>query len=353
MSYKNLCLILLGATCWGLSSAAHSQGFGSGEGLPRNEIIPVTGDLYRFRDVRHFGMFLVTPAGIIVVDPENSTAAAWLKSELDKRFGLPVKWVIYSHAHNDHASGGEVFRDTATFIGHENMRANLTRPADNALLLPREELWDANHDGRLQPTELKDTELADAFEDLDTNHDGALTRAEVWAQRFGGNQIPPDIYYSDRATISLGGKTVELYYMGRNHTDDMTVVRFPAERTIYTVDFLTPKRPPRTYLDGGFLPDWVESLRRVEALDFDIISPGHELPGTKADVIEQRHYLEDLVAAVSKGIAEGKTKRELIDTVLMKDYDHLIEYDFSRARNVAGAYEILMANRLEQRRAGK
>jgi glyoxylase-like metal-dependent hydrolase (beta-lactamase superfamily II) len=344
MSYKNLYLILVGAACWCLGGAAHAQGFGSGEGMPRNEIIPVTGDLYRFRDVRHFGMFLVTPAGIIVVDPENSIAAGWLKGELDKRFGLPVKWVIYSHAHNDHASGGEVFRDTATFIGHENMRANLTRPADDAPLLPREQLWDANHDGRLQRGEVTDTELASPFETLDTNHDGSLSRAEIWAQRFGGNQLPPDIYYTDRATISLGGKTVELYYMGRNHSDDMTVVRFPAERTIYAVDFLTPKRPPRTYLDGGFLPDWVESLRRVEALDFDIISPGHELPGTKADVTEQRRYLEELVAAVSKGIAEGKTKQELVDTVLMKDYDHLIEYDLSRPGNVAGAYEILMAN---------
>ena len=132
--------------------------------------------------------------------------------------------------------------------------------------------------------------------------------------------------------------------MGRNHSDDMSVVLFPEERTIYTVDFLTPKRPPRADLGGGFLPDWVASLRRVEQLDFDIISPGHELPGTKADVIEQRHYLEELVEAVSEGIAAGRTKQQLVETILMEDYDHLIEYDFSRARNVAGAYEILISN---------
>jgi hypothetical protein len=67
------------------------------------------------------------------------------------------------------------------------------------------------------------------------------------------------------------------------------------------------------------------------------------LPGTKADVIEQRQYLEDLVAAVSTGIAEGKNKEELVETILMKDYDHLIEYNVSRARNVAGTYEMLIA----------
>jgi glyoxylase-like metal-dependent hydrolase (beta-lactamase superfamily II) len=121
----------------------------------------------------------------------------------------------------------------------------------------------------------------------------------------------------------------------------MTVVLFPQERTIYTVDFLTPKRPPRTYLDGGFLPDWVESLLRVEQLDFDIISPGHELPGTKADVIEQRRYLEELVAAVADGIAAGKTKEQLVESVRMEGYDHLIEFDVSRSGNVSGAYEIL------------
>ncbi|MGI9257476.1 MAG: MBL fold metallo-hydrolase, partial [Gammaproteobacteria bacterium] len=133
------------------------------------------------------------------------------------------------------------------------------------------------------------------------------------------------------------------HYTGRNHTDDMTVVYFPEERTIYTVDFLTPDRPPRTYLGGGFFPDWLESLRRVEQLDFDIISPGHELPGTKEHVVEQRQYMEELVAAVSEGISEGKSKEELVETILMEDYDHLIEYDLSRAGNVIGVYEALVS----------
>jgi glyoxylase-like metal-dependent hydrolase (beta-lactamase superfamily II) len=176
------------------------------------------------------------------------------------------------------------------------------------------------------------------------NQDGGLDRAEIWAVRFEGEIVPPDITYSDHAEIRLGGKTVELYYTGLNHTDDMTVVLFPAERTIYTADFLTPNRPPRTDLDGGFLPEWVESLRRVEQLDFDIVSPAHEAPGTKAQVTEQRRYLEELVAAVADGIAQGKSQAELVESIRMEDYSHLIEYDFSRAENVAGAYEILVSN---------
>ena len=50
------------------------------------------------------------------------------------------------------------------------------------------------------------------------------------------------------------------------------------------------------------------------------------------------------MAAVAAGIAAGKTKEQLVETVLMEDYDHLIEYEFSRAGNVAGAYEILISS---------
>ena len=323
---------------------ANAQEAGAQNAPPEREITNVTGDLYRFRQIRHIGMFLVTPEGIIVVDPTNSELAGWLKVQLDERFGLPVRYVIYSHSHNDHASGGEAFADTATFIGHENMRTNLQRPSEDAPLLPREQLWDANGDGLIQENEIDIAMYSNNFARRDSDGNGGLNRAEIWAARFGGNQVPPDITYTNRATVRLGGKTVELHYTGRNHSDDMTIVLFPEERTIYTVDFLTPNRPPRTQLDGGFLPEWVDSLRRVEQLDFDIISPGHESPGTKAHVTEQREYLEELVGAVEAGIAEGRTREELVETILMEDYVHLIEYDYSRALNVAGAYEILISN---------
>ena len=332
-------------TLGGSGSATAQEASGA---EPEREIVNITGDLYRFRQVRHSGVFLVTPEGIIVVDPTFPEVAAWLKEQLDERFGLPVKYVIYSHSHNDHAGGGNVFADTATFIGHENMRNNLQRPAEDAPLLPREQLWDTNGDGMIQESEAGGYAANGAGENgfarLDVDGSGSLSRAEIWAGRFGGPTVrPPDIYYSDRSSVTLGGKTVELHYTGRNHTDDMTTVLFPAERAIYTVDFLTPNRPARTVLDGGYLPDWVESLNRVAELDFDIIVPGHESPGTKAQVEEQARYMEELYRAVSEGIAAGKTEQELVDTILMEDYSHLIEYEFSRAKNVSGAWEILMS----------
>lgn len=316
---------------------------------PDRAITNITGDLYSFRQGRHLGVFLVTSEGILVVDPTNHEAATWLKGQLDERFGLPVKYVIYSHSHNDHASGADVFADTATIIGHINIEKNLQRPAEDAALLPREQLWDVNDDGRIQESEAGGyigLDIApDGFARYDVDQNGWLSRAEIWASRFGGGTVrAPDIYYSDRLSLTLGGKTVELYYLGKNHSDDMTVTLFHEERVIHTVDSLIPNRLPWRSLDGGFLPDWIDWLYAVAELDFDIVVPGHESPGTKEDVLEQAVYLEELQDAVQAAIAEGKTLEEMVDTILMEDYVDMIEYDLSRERNVIGAYEIIISN---------
>ncbi len=86
-------------------------GSASAQRRPAREITQVSGDLYRFRNQFHYSVFLVTPAGIIATDPINAEAAQGLKQELAKRFSQTVKYLIYSHDHADHISGGEVFAD--------------------------------------------------------------------------------------------------------------------------------------------------------------------------------------------------------------------------------------------------
>lgn len=107
---KILVVLVAAALSWASVAIAQDQ--------PVRSIVNVTGDLYRFQENNHYGVFLVTDEGIILADPISHDNAQWLKRELDERFGLPVKYVIYSHDHADHTSGGEVFAHTATFVAH-------------------------------------------------------------------------------------------------------------------------------------------------------------------------------------------------------------------------------------------
>ena len=251
------------------------------------EITNIAGDLYRFQNNFHFSVFLVTEDGIIATDPINTEAAEWLKGELQQRFDQPVKYVIYSHHHGDHASGGDVFADTATFIGHENMHAAIEA------------------DG-----------LSDAV------------RA-------------PDIVYSDRMDVTLGGKTVELHYLGKSHSDNITVMRFPEESTLFTVDFISAKRLPFRTLNSGYFPDWIDAIKQVEAMDFDILAPGHGQLGTPQDAADHRQYLEDLTAAVQSAIDAGKSVEEAQAEIKMEKYAEWGAYDDWLQENIAGAYRIL------------
>src|SRR5687768_6413908 len=88
---------------------------------PARDITTVTGDLYRARNGAWATIFLVTPDGIILGDPINTAFSTWLKEQLAQRFKVPVRYVVYSHSHFDHAEGGAVFADTATFVAHENI----------------------------------------------------------------------------------------------------------------------------------------------------------------------------------------------------------------------------------------
>lgn len=203
-----------------------------------NQMRHITGDLWRAGNGAWHSIFLVTEEGIILVDPLNLAYATWLKEELDERFNVPVRYVIYSHSHFDHAAGAGVFTETATIIAHEGVALNMdgrypNMPGD---MIDRNENGMINREDIMIPTDADPgiCGMSEAwFDQSDLNGDGVMSPAELQV-----DIIPPDLYYSDRMTLTLGGKTVELIHPGKNHGDDMTVVFFPEERTVFATDMV-------------------------------------------------------------------------------------------------------------------
>lgn len=283
MSQKLFRSILFTAVFW-------TAGLAAAQAQPQRAITPIGGDLYRFRNADHYSVFLVTPAGIIATDPIDPEAARWLKAELAQRFAKPVKYLIYSHDHSDHISGGEVFADTAAMIAHEN--------AKRVIL------------GERRPTAV------------------------------------PDLTFSDRLTVELGGKKVELRYLGKNHSDNSIVMRFPDERALFAVDFIPVKSLPFRDFPDAYIDDWIESLRKAEALDFEILVPGHGELGKREDVRALRGYLEELREQVLGYLRDGKSVDEIKALVKMDKYSGWGDYKDYLPLNIEG-----MARHLQRHRA--
>ena len=251
---------------------------------PARDITNVTGDLYRARNGAWATIFYVTPGGIILGDPINTAFSTWLKEQLAQRFKVPVRYVVYSHSHFDHAEGGAVFADTATFVAHENMLRNM----DGRYPHMPGDMLDRNDNGVIDPDEIDvPTKTRPGvcgwgpgfFTTWDHDKDGKVAPAEL--QR---DIRRPDIVYSERMRLALGGRVVDLVHPGLNHSDDATVMYFPAERVVFATEFLADALVTTNIrslpsacgpYDGNPLSEWIKSYRAVEALDFDILAAGH------------------------------------------------------------------------------
>ncbi|HEY7128845.1 MAG TPA: MBL fold metallo-hydrolase [Nitrospira sp.] len=253
------------------------------ESRPDNEITKLADDVYLFRHQFHQAIFVVTPAGVIVTDPISAEAASWLKSEMKKLTDQPVRYVVYSHHHSDHITGGSVFADQATFVSHAAARAPIVDAADSTTPVP------------------------------------SLT-------------------LTDRLFIDLGGKHVELIYTGKNHSDNSLVVLLPQHRLLFAVDFIPVDTVAYRTMRSDFPDDWIESLKRVEQLDFDILVPGHGKIGRKEHVRLFRGYLEDLRAAVIDQIKKGASLEETKKAVRLPKYEKWGRYDDWFPENVEGMY---------------
>lgn len=277
---------------------AATLGAGLVETQSRRTITQVTGDLYLAKNDNHYTVFLVTPQGIVLADPISRDFSMWLKSEITARFrNRPVRFVLHSHHHFDHASGAEVWNDSAEIFAHESFGAELKKSA---------------------------AAVPDRY-------------AEVRL---------PETTYQERRRITLGGVPIEMVHVGPNHSLDASAIFFPEQRAVFVVDFITLRnRFPFSLAGGAPLEAWINSVRAVEALDATTIVGGHGDVGTRADLAAYRGYLEDLFKVVRDGIANGQTVEQLQASSALDRYKDWVNFPLGKNQNIGDAYALMRAGR--------
>jgi glyoxylase-like metal-dependent hydrolase (beta-lactamase superfamily II) len=242
-----------------------------------------TDNVYIFRAQNHQAMFVVTSAGVIATDPigyVRREAPTTYLEEIRKVTKQPVKYVIYSHHHYDHIAGGKPFKDAgAKFIAHKRAKERLAA--------------------------LKDP-----------------------------NTVLPDEVFDGKRTIKLGNTTLELHYLGLNHSDSSLVMRLPKQKIIFAVDFLPVGSLPGRGMIDSYPIEWEASLKRVLAMDWERLIPGHPGPGgrlgTKDDVKATLTLLQDASAEVKEAARAGKCWDTAEKEVMLQKYASAPGYENSR-----------------------
>jgi glyoxylase-like metal-dependent hydrolase (beta-lactamase superfamily II) len=153
---------------------------------------------------------------------------------------------------------------------------------------------------------------------------------------------PPTIAFKDRMTLYRGGREIRLEYFGRGHTGGDIVVYLPGERVLATGDLMLQGLP---FMGDGYIPDWIDTLERLKALDFDVMLGGHGQPiRDRAHIDHLQAYLRDLWSQVVELKRAGVPAAQAAQRIDLRA--HAANYPAIRAVGadadaVARAYEVL------------
>ena len=193
-------------------------------------------------------MFVVTDEGVLVADGQgNFEETARLVEEIGKVTDRSITHVVVCSDHGDHTAGNAAFPEGVEYIVHENSVAPMA----------------------------------------------------ALAERLPGLPIPQTVI-SDRYDLDLGGREIEILFLGRAHTGGDLVVRLPEESVLFLSEAYLHRIFPA--MRSAYPSEWVAMLRRAQALDARTNVPGH---GFVDDAETLRDELEVAIGAIEAVIAES------------------------------------------------
>ncbi len=190
----------------------------------------------------------------------------------------PHPWVVVNtHFHFDHTFGNSVFRP-AEIWGHRRCAEQLIedgiRMRGGLAAKHREFGYD---------------EIADEIEASPVD--------------------PPDQLVDDLATLSVGGRPVQLRYLGRGHTDNDLVLTVPDADLVIVGDLVEEGAPPQ--FASAYPLDWPGTLDAIAELVTGPVVPGHGAIVDLGHLQAQRAELATLAAKAREGHAEGRPAEDV------------------------------------------
>jgi len=312
---KRLLMTLLTAALAFTAGGAWAQASGLGEVQAAKIPIKVTevapGLFFQYHHEESNNAWLVTDDGVLVVDTrQHPRRGEELLAAIRKTTDKPIRWVVNTHAHGDHYFGNSVFkREGATIIAHR----------DTAGMMQHH-----------YPLEMK-------------RRQGYFKQRQFDPQEV--KLVLPDITFDSTLTLNLGGRIVELLYLGAGQNPGDTFVRFPKERVLFAGGPFSKNSWP----NPSFTPSmtgWVELLQKIAAMDVDVYLGGHGDIGSKADVLHEAKMLGDFDRGMREAVAKGMSREDIIKNVRFEEYKDVRNY-YRMNLFISSYYKFLTTGRAE------
>ena len=224
------------------------------------------------RNVGANSAFIVTDRDVIVVDDHMTTRAARaLLGEIRRVTDKPVRYVVNTHFHWDHANGNGAFGPEIELLSHPRTRAALMERGQATIA---------------EQVPLMERQIAAARVRLDTTRSDSVRAilrvsipdAEANLAEYRTMRIAlPTATFDSSLVLWRGEQEIRVFFMGRAHTSGDIVVQLPREGLLITGDMMTNTAGVPNMMDA-YAGEWGATLRRLAQLDFAMTLPGHGQP---------------------------------------------------------------------------
>jgi cyclase len=267
---------------------------------------------------------------VVVFDsPTRAITARAVIEEIRKLTSKPVRVLINSHWHQDHWSGNDEYVKAfpgLRIVASYETRAYMSRMAPGFFVgsleqigLPqrREELATAVRTGRLKDGAALTAEARGRMEaDI-------ATREQFVAEVKALPRVLPNQAFREEMTFWSGGRELRLMSVTGDATGS-TVLYLPGSRVLATGDVLVSPEdghgPPPWTTNSYAITPWIESLRRLEALDARVVVPGQG-PAMRDKTYLRRtiELFSAVVAQVHRALESGRFRLEDVQSAVNVD----------------------------------
>lgn len=274
------------------------------------KVVKVGEDIYQAQGFALANVqMVVTDEGVVIIDTTESVESAKeVLSRFRKITDKPIRYIIYTHSHLDHIQGAAVFFEEGTQViaakaalDYINMKYGWLGEYENHSR--------RNQAGLAAPDFAVELPLKSPLRGL-----GSLTDI-IW----------PMITFEDEYSFELGGKKFELYHT-QGETPDHLMVWLPQQKALFCGDLYYASFPNLSspMMESRPVREWYESLDRMIAMKPQYLLPGHTgaLVGTETISQTLSNYskaIRYVYEATVKGINDGKTVNEIVQTVKLPD----------------------------------